>query len=299
MDKTEVNFNIDEVKKAVKAESERRNSLVAYLDVLGFKNHVKNYLNPTNITHKNILNNYKNAFEQAKKLHYIRAFDEINLIKYKQFSDSISLSMPSFNNDQLEALIFCIFIHLVRSFYHHMLQNHFYLRGGISTGFHYEDEDIIFSDSLIKAYTLENEVAKYPRILLDNELIIRLKTLWTNKKEMLLLFGMDKIIIEDQEGSTFINPFNYAQSMEKLISDGYTEIPSLYDKNKNLRTNSIENDKKIHDKFLEQIEIEIIEEKLNANPDKRILNKCLWLIDLLNWNMDPHSSEIKFNYIFQ
>lgn len=299
MDKKDLNFDIEELKKAVNLESERRSSLVAYLDVLGFKNHVQNYLNPTNIIHKNILKNYKNAFEQAKKLHYIRTFDDIGLIQYKQFSDSISLSMPNFHDDILEAVIICVFIHLVRSYYQHMLLNNFYLRGGVSTGFHYEDEDIIFSDSLIKAYTLENKLAMYPRIIIDNELTIRLKTLWTNRKEILSLYGMEKLIIKDQEGLTFINPFSYAQSMEKLISEGYTEKPSVYDKNKSLKTNLIEADQRVHDRFLEQIEIEIIEEKLNVNPDKRTLKKYLWLVELLNWNMDPDSSGIKFNYILK
>jgi hypothetical protein len=193
--------------------------LVAYLDILGFKSHVENFLN-NNIDNKEILTKIKLALKIALNSPFINAHEDyIVKIQYKQFSDCTCFSIPDFSEDPIEeAYILCAFIHFLNSFNYTLLLFDLYLRRGISLGFHYENDNIIFSEGLIRAYELESK-SVYPRIILDDELIRRLKASWAIINEELSVMGMDKVIISDWDGSIFINPFNYFQSIEKMTSE--------------------------------------------------------------------------------
>jgi hypothetical protein len=159
-----------------------------------------------------------------------------------------------------------------------------YLRGGVSIGFHYEDDNIIFSDGLIKAYYLESKKSIYPRIILDEDLIKRLKRLWKSHKDVLSDFGIEKLILVDWEGTTFINPFSIVQSMGNMMADGIKD------------TDSEKTDNRFHDELKQNLENRIIE---HQSSDDHILTKYLWLNELLMWNMKPESSKIKFEYLLK
>ena len=64
-----------------------------------------------------------------------------------------------------------MFFITLKNYFYHFIKYDLYLRGGVSIGFHYEDDNIIFSDGLIKAYYLESKKSIYPRIILDEDLI--------------------------------------------------------------------------------------------------------------------------------
>lgn len=281
-------------------EITNKKHLVAFLDILGFKSHVKNYLKPNN-EDKEILKNIKSAFEKALNPPYTKFYKRMGIeIQYKQFSDCTCWSIPDLDLKEisLNVMLLCSFIHLLNEFYFNMYTFNLYIRGGVSVGFHYEDDNMIFSEGLIKAYELESK-AIYPRIILDDELIERLKYFWTYQKDTVALFGIDKLLVLDREGLVFINPFSPAQSFEKMILSGDMEKPTFYDESKDLKTNLVDLDKIIQMREVKRLENEIEKLKLNENIDNRVLEKYLWLKELIKWNLDSKSSKIKFEYLLK
>lgn len=275
--------------------------LVAYLDILGFKNHVKNYFNNEIEPPEQILDIIKKAFKEAPNLPYFKPFKEIGMeIQYKQFSDCTCLAVPQIFDKYSEAnaLILSGFIHLLEDFYFHMLTYKIVLRGGVSIGYHYEDENIIFSEGLINAYQLELE-AVYPRIVIDEELVKIFKKQWEEQRDALSRFGIEKILVSDWEGSVFINPFKKAQSNEKLILKGNIEKPLYFDDGNDVIGNLSEIDKKAIMKIVKMLETEIKKIESDENGNRNVLKKYMWLKELALWNINPESAKIKFEYILK
>jgi hypothetical protein len=211
-------------------------------------------------------------------------FKNIEIIKFKQFSDCICLSIPDFNGSDSEAPMIGMFLLLIKNYYFNFVRKNLYLRGGVSIGFHYEDDNIIFSDGLIKAYYLESKKSIYTRIILDKKLNKRLKKLWKYQKVVISDFGIEKSILVDGEGTTFINPFRPTQSMGKIMANEFIE------------TNLQETDNKFHIDIKRNLENKIAEYKSGNN---NILSKYLWLKELLMWNMNPNTSKTKFDYFLK
>ena len=296
-----MSFDLEEVEDNAELQrhidSKRKNGhcLVEYLDILGFKDHVNRYYNePQDPLDENILEIISSAMGATKKIvndfFSSGEFKNTDLLSIKQFSDCICMSMPDFYDSiDNEAEMICMFIVILKGYNYNLIKDDLYLRGGVSIGFHHEDENIIFSDGLIKAYYLESKKAIYPRIILDNELIKRLKRLWKYDKNILVDFGIEKLILVDWEGTAFINLFNLTQSMGTMISKENLEKISSFD-DKTL-------DNIFHKQIMENLEKKITKHKSEA--DNHILTKYLWLKELLMWNMKSETSKIKFEYLLE
>lgn len=280
-----------ELKKIIDNELDKQECLVAFLDILGFKQQVKKYVNPKSAQDKKILENIEYGMQTALKT--IRERNNgLDLIQYKIFSDCICVSVPDFYDTQLEATMLCLLIDMIRICSVYLFRWNIYVRGGISVGFHHENNNMIFSEGLIKAHDLEQGKAIYPRTILDEELVERFKKLWINQKNTILDFGIEKKIIIDDKGVVFINPFKIGQS---LNPENLENLEEMY-ANKNDFEYALHNvDYEFHMELLENVEEKIKE----FREDKRVLRKYSWLKDLINWNIDPKSSEVKFEYLLK
>jgi hypothetical protein len=132
---------------------------VAYLDILGFSNMVKSDCESPNNSEK-YMDNLFEIYEHTRNLH-----DNSSELDIIQFSDSIVLTMP-FSKDQ-----FSIFIKIISKFQYNLFCNGIICRGGIAYGKHFAKEGFLFSAGLINAYNIESEIARYPRIVVSNDLI--------------------------------------------------------------------------------------------------------------------------------
>jgi len=64
----------------------------------------------------------------------------------------------------------------------------FFLRGGISTGSYFADDNMIFSKGLVNAYQLESKKAIYPRVIIDKNIVVRIQNISIESlKEMVYL----------------------------------------------------------------------------------------------------------------
>lgn len=282
----------DELKRFIDNEFAKGNCIVAFLDILGFKEHVKKYINPEDTPDMEILEKIKSCLSDSFKIIEQDLNQHNKLLRIKVFSDCTCASIPEMLCMPTEASMLCLLITWVVSYNYNLIRRDIYPRGGISFGFHYEDENMIFSDGLIKAHELENEKAIYPRTILDEELINRLKWYWMNQRDTIELFGTNKKIIIDEEGIVFINPFNLVQSTNKWT---YKNIENQFKNEKDFKEYLLTIDNNYNNEILKNLELKIQKFK----NDEHILIKYSWLKDLLNWNMDPKLSGRKFEYLLK
>jgi hypothetical protein len=279
----------EELKDAISKEFDKKRAVVAFLDILGFKDIVRKYVNPKNHEDKKTLEDIKFALNDALKQIREGPYSKYNLVKYKIFSDSTSFSVPEGRGQPYETSMLCMLMTVVKGYNFQLMLRDKYPRGGIATGFHHEDENMIFSESLIKAYTLESEKAIYPRTVLDEELVKRLKKMWKYQKNTMKLFGTHKQIITDKKGTTFVNPFNviYSSSRDQLAS-----IKKSFTNEKDFVKEVRRLDNWYNFEVLKNVENKLEEYK----DDEDVLPKYEWLKELLQWNIDPESSN-KFEYL--
>lgn len=147
-------------------EIKYEDSFVAFLDVLGFTNLVKN-----NETSK--INTYLNQIEIAiSYLKEVSIIDNID-IGYILISDSIIIYIEKKENVSENIKILkhlCIAIGFLQSY---LSYQDIWLRGAISSGEAYfnQEKNQIIGKAYINAYLLENELVTNPQVILDNKII--------------------------------------------------------------------------------------------------------------------------------
>lgn len=134
---------------------------VAYLDILGTKEHIANDENDIYLNNLNSI--YQDAIIQIKKTK--KEYKDKDFF-IKIFSDNILISMPlienKFNKEKLELLINltgCIQVNALRYGY--------LLRGAITKGEFYKNDIFVHGKALVNAVVLEEKNAIYPRIIID------------------------------------------------------------------------------------------------------------------------------------
>lgn len=128
----------------------------AFLDVLGFSDFVNGDAASTSPEHLSRL---------VDCLAEVRATTPVNALDLRAFSDSIVLSAP-LTPDAVVKLILST-VGLQRVF----LRRSILVRGGIALGKHFANEDLVYSEALIRAYHLERDHARFPRILMERNLL--------------------------------------------------------------------------------------------------------------------------------
>lgn len=180
-------------------------SVVAFIDVLGFSAMVK-----------------ADAASQGEK--YLEAFREVleevktsfqdveGGLDAKMFSDSIVLAAPLSPDAVIDVLKACA--NLQQRF----LKRGILLRGGVSYGKHFADSTVMFSEGLISAYHIESQLAKYPRIVVDKNVIdyfVHHGDVHEDKREV----GRS-LMIQDRDKVSFVH---YLSSAEFLSDSAHVE----------------------------------------------------------------------------
>lgn len=135
--------------------------LVFYMDILGFSNCVKKSENDNNMLIK-IVGALNLIFKE--KIIARKNNEKCENFSYQisTFSDCIIISVPI--NEDCEIIYAIVSIeYMLRD----LIYYGFLARGGISVGKMYHDGDIAFGPALVNAVFLEEQIAKYPRIIMD------------------------------------------------------------------------------------------------------------------------------------
>lgn len=139
------------------------NHIVAFIDILGFKSIVEES-STDKAVFDTILNSLK-TLEQHVEYNAGKAAHRQSVFKMTQFSDSIVISRPNTE----DALFFMI---MDLNFLQNVLaKSGVLIRGGVSYGSLYHENNICFGPAFVKAYELESKHAIYPRIIIDPDII--------------------------------------------------------------------------------------------------------------------------------
>ncbi len=147
------------------------NRALAFLDILGFENIVKESINKPELIQKiaSILELSKQIALSFYKSKFTILKVDPNQYSHRMFSDTIVISGPYLSHDDFILLSWWTMFHQ----YFLWKREKTFIRGGIAYGGMYEDEDIIFGPALIDAYHLESDKGKsaWPRVLIDKSLL--------------------------------------------------------------------------------------------------------------------------------
>lgn len=177
---------------------------IAFLDMLGFKRLVNNESNLNyilkifeKITHDYLVNS-KVTDEHGKS---ILSSERTHIITTKIISDSICLYIDAENEQELMYLIFaCSLIQWELA----NLETPIFLRGSIVKGKLFSDGNIIFGPGLTKAYLLEEQNARVPRIIMTNDILLPLRTVETQYGET----SIDHLLFKDYDAFYVVDYFS-------------------------------------------------------------------------------------------
>jgi hypothetical protein len=323
---------IDTPKKLFKnnlVDTEQR--IVAFIDILGFTAIIEEYDSDES---SNILNELHDTLEIAIKVSIENMIDSKTqtdvkeFLEYRMFSDCICISLPYIEYGNDFHIQFHSLSSIVKAYQLAMMQKGFFVRGGISTGSFYADNNMIFSGGLVKAYKLEL-TAFYPIIAIDENVIERLKyNFKENEKGLFIKETM--LTYKVNQSKIFLNPFDFLDNSSKYLDYLNSTLEDLIvedDDNDPLTkmTNSLlkmtasltkpifdqaksslapETINKGKDDILKIIQFQIdkhqdikennINEKILKEAEKIIL-KYSFLKDLILWSMGKTEIEL-FNY---
>lgn len=186
------------------------NIYFAYIDVLGFK---QTFDENRKNTRSPFARKYERAFQYYSFLMNRAKFvTQNNYCNAGQTSDSLY-----FYTDRIDFMI--KFIRLYSHFSLYAMTENVFFRGGIAKGnLFISQPHQFYGDSVIKAYLLENSIAKYPHVAIDEQTY---KELSKNKDAV----GM----IECDNGRNYIKPFIYIdlEELRQLIDAGEDSIHNI------------------------------------------------------------------------
>lgn len=170
------------------------------MDIMGYKELVNSdemALEDIEIWVRDIMN----SFDLADRL--IKAYDYKLEFKWKIFSDNIIISLSdSYDTDVQCCKLLRQLIILAADIQKKMLlEKRIIFRGSISKGEIFIDNNFVYGKGLIHAYELENEKAKYPRVIIDEDLLVDINT----KKIIDKCIEENKI--KHEEKTYFVNYF--------------------------------------------------------------------------------------------
>ena len=154
---------------------------------------------------------------------------------------------------------------------------------------------IFFSQGLINSYELESKKAKYPRIILHENLLNILKIMFETQQDDMTLLGVDKMLVCDSNSTIFINPFNKYETLERYVKqDRFKELVKK-ERGITLTDEDIELsriiDRNLQTRILKNVNTQISSCRNEAEIDYNKLNKFLWIKEFIEWNQEPKSSK--------
>lgn len=142
-------------------EDKLKNYYLAYFDILGYKSYFENEKDPYEFLTviEDALNDVKKGVNITQTLNKVK-------IGFRVYSDNFLFYIKQ-DYDELSAI--ASFAYLLSLIQRRLLEKYSLLiRGGISKGKFFYNEELLFGKGLIDVYTLESKFAIYPRIIIDN-----------------------------------------------------------------------------------------------------------------------------------
>ena len=207
--------------------AEYKDCYIAFLDILGFKGLIGNPDTSCDSIYE-IFQGMQipvSTFEQTVAGLGMIENETLNGLKMQVMSDSICFSLEK---NQPNALVYLIQIcewFQADLFYTHSIL----LRGAISCGKVFSDGNIIFGPGLVSAYLMQENNAKYPRIIITGDLLKNAQS------ESAVLLGdvlLNKLVFRDFDGFYTLNYFRtlYITCTEEEYKSQQNTIDAMLNK---------------------------------------------------------------------
>lgn len=141
----------------------QRLSYRAHLDILGFSARIR--ASYKDGTADELLRQFHAIFE--KRINQLESDVHESLLYFKSFSDNVLLAHPCFSHDMESEFGFILWS--ISEFQLEMALQGFFIRGGLSVGNLFVDDNSVYGEALIDAYELESKVAVNPIVVLCNQ----------------------------------------------------------------------------------------------------------------------------------
>lgn len=220
--------------------------VVAFIDILGFKEKIKQSLEDVNIAenlHSSLMyilslkedNENKTTFMSLKHLG----------LEFTTFSDSIVMSYPiEYQGALFTLLLDVIHLQLV------LACKGILIRGGVAIGLLYHDGNIVYGTAMNEAYELESVYAKMPRVIISEETlqqgIVKTKLSHNSiKEETEYVFNL---VTKDNDGWYFVDMLRQKSELTEDGSEYYYWL-SLLRKSIITNLNAYKNNAKVIEKY--------------------------------------------------
>lgn len=239
-----------------------KKSIMGIVDILGFKNFVQ----------KEKENSVKTVIEAIRDSIMLNKMAISTTVKYAILSDTIIVYSENVDSDN----VFYV-IHALGNLQLELLRHRFLCRGALVTAENYINNDIIVSEALIKAHLIEEKIAIYPRIIIDEEVMKIIKPQIDSGKIMNDKKYLTKdAVIRDYDGKYVLNTLCLISDVYAYINEDFKYFPNLHEDNnmKLYRQSMYEFKKNIQDYYVSVLK----DGSLNMN----ILSKLNYLVNYYN-----------------
>jgi hypothetical protein len=212
-------MDADTYKNAPFYNNKPRESALVWLDLLGFRKLVCSTMSEEQTE---LIENLTSTIKKAKR-HLADDIGKTHAIetawRVESFSDSIILAYPTLNTNHFEE---SHTLYMIAHYQMEMVISGFFVRGAMSIGDTFINEETIVSKALIEAYNDETKKAKVPRIMLSQSA----KSLVDSQLEQFrrdgsnwpLINTLEESLLVDSDGQYFIN---YLEIVSKNSKDSF------------------------------------------------------------------------------
>jgi hypothetical protein len=139
-----------------------RTSYCAFLDVLGFSDRMRASYKEND--GDALLQDFHSILN--KSIERFKETTNDSMLYFKSFTDNVLLAHPRFSKDMEAEFGFILWSILEYQF--EMALKGFFIRGGLSVGPLFVDENSVYGEALLEAYHLESKVATNPIVVLSD-----------------------------------------------------------------------------------------------------------------------------------
>ncbi len=184
------------------------NRIVAFIDILNFKNKIKATEDKDEVKAESQLNKLIYVLEYIQKEFAKIVKNNQLAFQVTMFSDSVVFSVREHNS-----LDFIAIVELLKKLQINLIKEDILLRGGIVFGKIIHDERKIIGPALIEAYELEGKSALYPRIVVDPNILemTARENEFSDGLFNIADFDNKKILQQDFDGTYYVEYFSDAE----------------------------------------------------------------------------------------
>lgn len=214
------------LEEGIHMKSKRRSvsyerSILTYIDILGFRNLIRTK------TPNDISRSIRVVREAVEPRRFKSPFPDIPAQDFLNFSDLCIIRTPLARKNSFPAQgeVHSQILHMVHVQTNLLFDEGILLRGGITVGDVARSYGQLFGPAVIRGYTLESEVARFPRVVVGEEVLDELKgnpALWVHDRKTDTR-AATSLLRRDFDGEYFVD---YLRVIEEELDDR-SEYPSL------------------------------------------------------------------------